>query len=56
MIFFKKKPKTRRFEDWAINGVDMSIGFQMLLVQPVNEILRNCRIGNVTKKEIENEK
>lgn len=61
MNLFKKKKKeptilTRRFEEWAIYQVGYSTGTQMLLIQSVNNILRNCRIGNVTQKESENGK
>lgn len=43
-------PGRARLERWASHYVGAGTGMKMMLAQAANEVLRNCRIGNVTRK------
>lgn len=46
----KRDMPSARLEEWARRYVGFSDGLGMLSSQAVNKVLRNCRIGKVTKK------
>ena len=52
MMLFGRKPEAQsaRFEEWARRYVKFTDGLGMLSAQDANKVLRNCRIGKVTKK------